>query len=65
MGCCEVTTKVLHHQSDTYFEVEEAGKEGIGLVWVDIGLAYPIVVQALDPSEIIIRKVLSCDMEWT
>ncbi len=36
---CVVSAKIMHHQACIHFEVEEAGKEGIGLVRVDAGLA--------------------------
>ena len=37
--------------------MEEAGKEGIGLVRVDAGLACPIEVWDFNPPEIVICKV--------
>ncbi len=61
---CVDSSKVPHHQAYIYFEVEEAGKEGIVLVLVNAGLAHPIGVRGFDPSEIIICKLLSHNVDW-
>ncbi len=55
MGCCVVSTKVLHHQAYVNFEVEEAGKEGIRFIGLDTSLVCPFGVWSLDSSEIIIK----------
>ncbi len=49
LGQCVVSIKVLHHQ--VHFELEDAGKEGIGFVGIDIGMVGPIGVWVLIPPD--------------